>query len=358
VSRNARFIRLKRWFGCLLACLAPLLSRGDKLQLSTSAPSSSRARVVIVQDDAATEAYKPDPQRIHALVYRGITNFTRQADLGAAWKTVVASNEVVGLKVYSRPGSQVGTRVAVVEGVIEGLLAARIPATNIVVWDLRLSDLRRAGFADLASRYGVRVTGSLNEGWDEQAFYESSLLGQLVFGDLEFQKKGDGIGRKSFVTKLLTRQITKIINISPLLNHNTAGVCGNLYSLASGSVDNTLRFEGDPGKIAVAIPEIYALPQVSDRVVLNITDALICQFQGEQIAHLHYSAPLNQIRISTDPVALDVLSVEELDRQRARVLPDIAVKTNKLELYRNAELLELGVAERSRIDIDFPAGAQ
>ena len=282
-----------------------------------------------------------------------MTNFTGKADTSAAWRTVAASNDVVGLKVISRPGSQVGTRVAVVEGVIEGLLAARVPATNIIVWDYRLSDLRRAGFDELASRYGVRVAGSLDAGWDENVFYESSLLGQLVFGDLEFQKKGENLGRKSFVTKLLTKKITKIINVSPLLNHNSVGVCGNLYSLATGSVDNTIRFEGDTGKLAQAVPEIYALPALSDHVALNIVDALICQFQGEQIAHLHYSAALNQIRFSSDPVALDVLSIEELDRQRARVLPDVPAKTNRLELYHNAELLELGIAERHRIDVDF-----
>ncbi len=355
MSRNARFFSLKRLFGCLLACLAPLLSRGERLQLSTAAPASPRARVVIVEDDAATDAYKPVPEKIHALVQRGMTNFTGKADVSAAWKTIAATNDVVGVKVVSRPGSQVGTRVAVVEGVIEGLLAARIPATNIIVWDYRLSDLHRAGFGELAGRYGVRVAGSLDTGWDENVFYESSLLGQLVFGDLEFQKKGDNIGRKSFVAKLLTKQFTKIINVSPLLNHNSVGVYGNLYSLASGAADNTMRFEGDVGKLAQAVPEIYALPALSDHVALTIVDALICQFQGEQIAHLHYSAALNQIRISSDPVALDVLSIEELDRQRARVLPDVPAKTNRLELYRNAELLELGVSVRSQIDIDFAA---
>jgi hypothetical protein len=357
VSRNAPFFRLKCLFG-LVAALSPILSRGDKPPLSTTVPPAPRARVVIVDDPAATDAYKSVPEKIHALVQRGITSFTGQTNVAAAWLKVVTTNDVVGIKVFSRPGSQVGTRVAVVEGVIEGLLAAHIPATNIVVWDFRLAELRRAGFEELSARYGVRVAGSLDTGWDENTFYESSLLGQLVFGDLEFQKKGDNIGRKSFVTKLLTKEITKIINVSPLLNHNTAGVCGNLYSLATGSVDNTIRFEGDPGKLAQAVPEIYALPALSDHVALNIVDALICQFQGEQIAHLHYSAPLNQLRFSSDPVALDVLSIEELDRQRARVLPDFVAKTNRLELYQNAELLELGVAQRSRIDVDFISPAR
>ena len=86
------------------------------------------------------------------------------------------------------------------------------------------------------------MASSVQAGWDEKVFYDSVPLGNLVWGDLEFGKTGSGIGRKSFVSKLLTRGITKLINISPLLNHNLAGVSGNLYSLALGSVDNILRF--------------------------------------------------------------------------------------------------------------------
>jgi len=54
-----------------------------------------------------------------------------------------------------------------------------------------------------------------------------------------------------------------------------------------------------------AVPEIYALPVLSDRVALNIVDALICQYQGEERSLLHYTAALNQLRFSRDPVALE-----------------------------------------------------
>ena len=144
--------------------------------------------------------------------------------------------------------------------------------------------------------------------------------------------------------------MTKIINLTPLLNHNEAGVSGNLYSLALGSVDNTLRFEGDTARLTTAVPEIYALPALGDRVVLNIVDALICQYEGGQHGLLHYSTVLNQLRFSRDPVALDMLSVRELDRQRhAAKAPN--VKPN-LDLYNNAALLELGVSDVKKIQVD------
>ena len=219
-----------------------------------------QARVVVAEDPEAMVAFHASRDRIRALVERGITNLTGRAALGEAWRSLVRTQDVVGIKVYSLPGPNSGTRPAVVAAVIEGLLAAGLPSKQIVVWDRQTTDLRLAGFFDLADRYGVRVLGSAQAGYDEKTFYDTALLGTLVWGDLEFGRKGEGIGRKSFVSKLVSQQLTRIINISPLLNHNQAGVSGNLYSLASGSVNNFIRFESDPERLATAIPEIYALP--------------------------------------------------------------------------------------------------
>jgi hypothetical protein len=92
------------------------------------------------------------------------------------------------------------------------------------------------------------------------------------------------------------------------------------------------------------------LPALSDRVVLNITDALICQYEGSERGLLHYSGVLNQLRFSRDPVALDVLSIKELDRQR-RAAEAPEVKPD-LDLYNNAALLELGVNDPKKIQVD------
>src|SRR5204862_8142469 len=133
----------------------------------------------------------------------------------------------------------------------------------------------------------------------------------------------------------------------PLLNHNLAVVSGNLYSLASGSVDNFVRFESDPGRLATAVPEIYALPALSDHVVLCIVDALICQYEGGERGLLHYSATLNELRFSKDPVALDVLSLQDLDNQRQAA--DAPHEKANLEVYSNGALIQLGVSDLKRI---------
>jgi hypothetical protein len=115
-------------------------------------------------------------------------------------------------------------------------------------------------------------------------------------------------------------------------------------------VDNTQRFENSAERLASAVPEIYALPALGDRVVLNIVDALICQYEGGQEGLLHYSASLNELRFSTDPVALDVLSIQALERLRGA--PRFLSSTNSFELYQNASLLELGVSDFRKIQVE------
>jgi len=342
--------------GVLIATVAILAMAGARMfqvfgASFTAGHTAPRARVVIVEDARAIDAFRPRAEPIREMVSEGITNLTRTASVPEAWRTIVSTQDVVGIKVFSTPGANSGTRPAVVAAVVEGLLAAGVTPQHIVVWDRQLTDLRLAGYSDLAKRYGIRIAGSQQAGYDENAYYDMPLPGTLIWGDLEFGKKGASTGRKSFVSKLLTQEISKIINITPLLNHDLAGVTGNLYSLAMGSVDNTVRFEKEAEHLAQAVPEIYALTNLSDHVVLNIIDALICQYEGEERGLLHYSAVLNQLRFSRDPVALDLLSLKELDGQR-RAANAPKVKPNP-DLYDNAALLWLGVANTNQIDIEM-----
>ncbi len=317
---------------------------------SDSSVPPKKGRVVIVDNPTATEAFQPRPEIVRFMVNRGIERLAQKTNTLEAWRAFVSPQDVIGIKVYSAPGKNAGTRAPVVAAVVEGLLAARIPASNIVIWDKHRAELRHAGYLELAAKYGVGVEGAQEAGWDGTNFYEAPLVGNLLWGDLEFGSKEQGAGRKSFLSKLVTQRITKIIQITPLLNHNNAGVCGNLYSLATGSADNTTRFEADSDRLATAVPEMYALEALGDKVALNIVDALVCQYQGEDQGLLHYASALNEIRFSRDPLALDTLSLQELDWQRRAA--KMRSPTNHVELYRNAAILELGASELSGIRIE------
>ncbi len=338
-----------------LTCLWPLLGQppfGDQLPLVQEKNRTSR--VVIVHNPAATSAFEPQTQAVCAMFRQGLQALTHTGSIKEAWSGMISNQDVVGIKVYTAPGAMTGTRRATAEAVVQSLLEAGVPRKHIILWDRRLSDLRKAGFITLADQLGVETAGAEDDGYDDKVFYDSPILGTLIYGDSELANKDKpGVGRKSFVTRLITQRLTKIVNLAPLLIHNEAGVTGNLFSLAIGSVDNTQRFEAESRRLATVVPEIYAMEAVGDKVVLNIVDALICQYQGEVSTQLHYSVPLNQLRLSKDPVALDILSIKEIKKQREAA--DMPVITENLDLYENASLVDLGAYEERKIEVQkFP----
>lgn len=331
-------------------------ARGGDAAPASASPAMAlltgpKARVVVVEQPGAVVSFNPRSEIIRPMVDRGLTNLTLTATVAEAWRSLLSPQDVVGLKVFSAPGGASGTRPAVVEAVVQSLLSVGHAPTNIIVWDRQLGHLRLAGYFALAERYGVRIEASAEAGYDTNNFYDSAFMGQPVWGDHEFGQRGPGVGRKSYVSKLVSQHMTKIINLTPLLNHNLAGVSGNLFSLSLGSVDNTVRFVNDSAQMALAVPEIYALPVLGDRVVLNVVDALLAQYYGEERSLLHYTAILNQLRFSTDPVALDVLSIQELERQRE--LADAPATRSNLQLYQNAALVEIGTADPKSIQVEW-----
>lgn len=314
-----------------------------------------RSRVVIVRDARATRALAAEPEVVRSMVARGVMAFTGQPTPADAWRSLVTTQDVIGVKVYSPPGPASGTRPAVAAAVIRGLLDAGISPANIVLWDRRLEDLRAGGYAEMAASLGVRVAGAVDAGFDSTVAYANPVLGQLVYGDLEFGRSGGSggtnevAGRNSYLTRLLTREFTRLINIAPLLNHNHAGVSGILYTVASSSTDNFGRFESNAPLLSRAVPEIFGMTNIADRVAINIVDALIGQYEGRQRSLLHRSSTPNELRFSRDPVALDVLSFAELNR--AREAAGFGMVTNLTDLYANARLMELGTDDVARMEM-------
>ncbi len=314
--------------------------------------TNSTVQIVQVQGENLMNAFLADNGRVAAAFNRGLSELTHTSNIAGAWRTLVATNDLVGIKVFSRPGPLCGTRPAVVAAIVQGLLGAGLPPSHIIIWDKRAYDLRQAGFFKLGAQFGVRVAGAVEAGYDATNYYlpDSPITGMLVWGDFEFGRKGDAVGKKSFFSKLVSQQMTKIISVAPLINENDASLCGHFFSLALGSVDNTRRFEGDPDRLAIALPEIYAQPLVSDRVVLLVTDALLAQYQGGPSGFLQYSTELDQIWLGHDPVALDTLALRELARARNNV--NVPPAHPNFQIYTNAVMLQLGINDPSRILTD------
>ena len=347
MSRNAQL-------HLVLFALLALVARGGAADVLPLPTTNAVARVVIMQGQNLLNTFLADDAEVDGAFNRGLIQFTQTTNVSAAWHSLVTTNDTVGIKVFSQPGPLNGTRPAVVSAIVHGLVEAGLPPEHVVIWDKHARDLKAAGFFELGQTLGVRVAGAVESGFDTNTFYlpDSPVIGALVWGDLEFGRtnKDAGVGKKSFAAKLVTQQITKLISVAPLINENDAGVCGHFFSLGLGSLDNTRRFEGDGERLAVALPEIIALPAIGDRTTLYVTDALLGQFQGGPAGYLQYSTLLQQLWFSHDPVALDTLALKELARERNRF--SIPPAKSNLEIYTNAALLQLGIANPARIQVE------
>ncbi len=339
---------IRRWLGRSRWAAPLLLAATLAAESATNAP---RATVTTVHDPAAVVAFQPDVGVVRQMVERGLKAFTRQPDVAAAWHSLVTTNDVVGFKVTSAPGALSGTRPVVIRALVESLIAAGHPAGRILIWDKREVDLRPAGWFQVAAELGVECIAAETAGWDADKFYDSPVLGRLVAGDLEFDRTDKNkVGRNSHLTTLVTRRITKIVSVAPVLSHGVMAVRGHLAGLACDSVDNTLRFLNDGALLAEAVPDICAQDDLMPKVAFGLGDALVCQYRGEDQPMLHYAVPMNELRFSHDLVALDALALADVTKARTAVKYE-GERPVKTELYVNAELIELGVADLRRIDV-------
>ena len=335
----------------VLGGLGPSKALAAPAATNSAAPVPAKARIQAVSDPHATSAFIPDLGVIRKLVDRGLLALSGKTNAAAAWKVWVKPEDVVGFKVISAPGALTGTRPTVVEALIDSLIQSGHPASKIVIWDRQARDLKASGFEDLANRLGVRCVATTDAGWDGNQFYESAVQGKLVFGDFEFGK-GDrfAVGRRSHVSKLLTKEVTRIIPVTPLLTHHSGGIYGHLLSLAFGSVDNMFRFETDPSRTEESVPELCALDDLMPKVAFGVTDALVGQVRGDDKARLHDTIALNELRFGADLVALDVISIVDVTAAR-KAYPIEGERALRTELFFNAELLELGIANTNRIEV-------
>ena len=225
-----------------------------------------QALVVNVENAGAISDFQPNAAVVQTMVdstrcHHAHRKYNQSWPPRGAVSSPPGMSSGVKVTLRGRLARKSGSRPAVVAAVIQGLLAAGLPPTNIVIWDKHTYDLRDAGYYDLAGRFGVRVAGSAETGYDPANFYlpDTVVIGSLVWGDLEFNQTnavkpaGNPLQPpKSSVSRSPKSSISRRCSTR---RRNLASAA-SFTSLALGSVDNTFRRfpEVDPDRLAVAVP--------------------------------------------------------------------------------------------------------
>ncbi len=317
-------------------------------------PRPTPSVVYRATDPDAIHGYKTDPAVVRRMVNQLVLAVTHEPDLARAWRSLVAPNDKVGIKISAAGGELFTTHRDVVNAIVDGLVAAGQERSRIIVWDRSLGGIREAGYTGNEG-YQLRAIAP-RDGYDPKVTVSAPFLGNLIWGDLDYiggkgesPLLGDDVNTSSVshLAKILSQDVTKIINVPVLSNSERNGVAGCLYNVTIPNIDNWRRFGVPPDFGASSIPEIYSDPHIGPKVVLNLMDGLLAEYAGGPQSHPNYAFAFDTLYASKDPVAIDAIVRRQIDawRKRSR-LPAIGRTGAHIAV---AEQMGLGNASPGRI---------
>ena len=332
-----------------------------------SLPGLFPGKVVQVHDPGAMVQDKPVAQVASAMFEKGIANLTGE-NFADSFPLFFEKSDVVGIKVNPVGAGLISTRLEVVDAIIAWLVAGGIRRENIIIWDRFDYMLKDAGFTK--ERFpGIGVEGlqtmdeavaegkakddsrwltpdghHVSEGnFDREVYYWADAEGPK---DKPYLNQHVFNGKYSYFGKLLTKKLTKIVNV-PVFKNTGNGVSIATKNLGYGAICNTNRLHR-PLFFDVCT-EVLAFPVIRDKLVLNIVDGLRGQYDGGPEPAAQFSYLYNTLFFATDPFALDMTCHNLLVAKRKEMNVKVNEHPRFTEYLRYAERLGLGVADPKRI---------
>ena len=290
------------------------------------------------------------------MVNRLIVAVTGQSDITRAWASLVSPQDRVGIKISAAGGELFTTHRDIVNAIADSLTAAGYPRSNIIVWDRSLGGIKEAGYRPEAEGYRMQAIPP-RDGYDPQVVFAAPMMGQLVWGDLDFQPVRGKVplsddantSDQSHLARIVSTDVTKIINVPVMSETALSGIAGCLYNVTIPNIDNWRRVGQSTGFGASGIADLYANPLIGGKVVLNVMDGLVAQYAGGPQSQPNYAVHYQTVLASKDPVAIDAIALRQIEEwRRAARLPPLG----HLALHVAAAAESgIGNADFSRIDI-------
>ena len=235
----------------------------------------------------------------------------------------------VGLKVYTQSGPGLATPRELVRALVASLERRGFQREDIFLVDQSRYRLLQAGFLDRAgandfegSPVYVLETGAHYDGdWH----YESPLPPRTDFRRMMLpglgisgEDEAFGVDRLSYLPFPLMHEVDFWINLPRYTDHPTLGVNGALVNATLLNASNTGRFLNSRATGPAAAAEMAAIPELREGWVLNLTTLEPFQFIGGPGFRSLYTVTKPVLWMSADPVLLDALMAEEINRQRKK----------------------------------------
>lgn len=313
-------------------------------------PGPYPGRVIAVEHPRCIVTGTYQPEVVRGMAERGVTELTGAPSWQDAWRSMFEKGDVVGIKVSPVGGAKLCSDPAVLNSILAGLNAAGVANRDVIVFSRYHDEIVEAGI-DKWLPTGVRFDApsvTYDEvqldmgGYDENHFMEMALIKP---GD----SPTDAHVRRSYVSKIVTSQVNKIINLPVLKHHQSAGVTITLKNMSHGMVNNVNRshLTATLNACGIFIPSVVSLPVIRQKAVLQIVDGVKAAYHGGPGAKsAKYIWENKTMYFGTDPVALDKTGLRVIDAKRKTVgmLPIALSKPDKDSSFLNCQVEHIEIA--------------
>jgi uncharacterized protein (DUF362 family) len=301
---------------------------------------------------------------VHRMLEQGMKELTGESSVDRAWRRFIDPADKVGIKINPSGAPACCSSPELVREIIHALESIGVPARNIVVYDRYSYEIELGSYQALLPA-GIRVLG-IEEGRFDPSGYDPGVYCEAnFFGEWE---------TRSYMARIVSEGVGKIINVPTMKDHSAAGVTGCLKNLGYGSFNNVARSHREPYTFTdPLIGVMCSVEPLRSKAVLHIMDGMRQVWHGGPLTQLQdFISETKTLYLGTDPVAMDTIELEAIDRKRRELgAPSVwdhdakSITADSGEFYRDprknlfyrqpghiqsAAKLGLGVADVKAID--------
>ncbi|MDE3179335.1 MAG: DUF362 domain-containing protein [Acidobacteriota bacterium] len=271
-------------------------------------PGLFPGRVVEVHDVRAIHENHVSEQIVQKMIGAAMQELTGEKSSGAAWARFVTPRDVVGIKINPSGAPACCSSPEIVREVIRGVMSAGVPAKNILIYDRYSREIQLGSYHALMPE-GIRIDGIEHRAFDLSGYDMNVYCQASFFGEWE---------TRSYLARVVSQEVTKIVNIPTMKDHSAAGVTGCLKNLGYGSFNNVARSHRAP--VTFTDPLIGLMCSVEplrSKAVLHIMDGMRQVWHGGPLTQVQkYIAQPGLILAGTDPVAIDTIELNAISEKR------------------------------------------
>jgi uncharacterized protein DUF362 len=275
-------------------------------------PGPYPGRVVAVKSDKSvdTSTNTANDAVVREMMAQGMRTLTGAGTTPEAWRRFFTPADVVGIKVNCGGYPHCVSAYEIVAETVRQLMGIGIPVSQIYVYERFQNQLDEVNYAPrlpdglqiVAAERANRNTD--NSGYDPETYLEATLFGEE--------------DTRSNMMRLVSKRLTKIINIPNMKDHGATGVTGCLKNIAYGSFSNVARtHQGGKSHTYSVVGTLASIEPLRSRTVLQIMDGLRGVWHAGPFARTtKYVFYPRTIMFGTDPVAIDRLLLDIIENKR------------------------------------------